>query len=1117
MNTNTRITNHAIAGLCCEYGQGYFTVSSGGNVYALGSTFGGSITRDFRIDDNDILTVPPLLPEAAPSTLSEDSCNVLVRGSFLLPDINECGDNCVILDVGETLDALTYCKENAVLIGTGGAGARCEVGPTTVYLDDSGSVLPNASGLLECAEDAFCPLPTGQDGGLTATPVDSTIVIDGEEKVRPGDTVFFECEEEGLVPYVILADDVVIQKDVGVCRDSELPEVVCLAQPDVPSVVDVSESTCYVCNCDDVAQFENDEPCTLYVSAEESCGETPDFSTCPDFNVVVPENEVVPAQQTNIEVKATIVVDGDCITVEQLNTSKINLEATFAAQATVPVSSVSVSFDTSDVNVCGAPVSTRRSMRRGLSQQSGGTVAVDVAIALPPVAGFQEEETATVDALADRLTTLVESQPDALFDTVLGDVSSVSASVVTEPTVLTVFCAPCDPSSEDCGGDAGDNPCPPGSRVIVPSQTVARTANAGIVLPPDVSASVASVEVIPGAAGAPPNVVLTIEIENVDVDTLSSQELQDEFVLRYVAALTEYYTTELGLIVTPGDIQVTVSAAPVTDLGAERRRVRRSLLQGEQDAGDVAALETGVSFLFPFRDIDFDVIRETGILEATQLVAEATAVSPDGAAQEQASAPGRSVLASDETILPAVFLLAADVRAPFDSARLLASSRFVVSVDPGALGGRCEGGFFAVTVPCEDAIGLSDLGFVVEEGSAEDVTARSINAVLTTITSDPDGCGAVDAGQDVSVIRASDTTVLLCSALGGLVTQLMVQTLRSPAVVDEVVGSMSRPAARSPAAAAPGIESSAADAASLLNIKRSLGSPALYSWTTETIGVMCQTWLGVECDSIGKVTRVSLMEGELVGDVRDLKWLEYLSDLAAVELASDALVGDGVVLADTLQRVAGLGELRFGSSGIQGDITGVSQLPALTALELSVPNCRGDLRMVEPLTSLESLSIMSNGITGNITAIDSLTQLSHLSLVGPMIGSGFDLQQAAGMEDVFTLGRGFVLAAGDELESVFAQMFPEAPSLPDEVEGVCVDVGGTFCASFVSSPECQADSSLGRRLREQCELSCGLCGNASGVPCEDTLDICASFASEALCAGGPIRDQCPLSCGACTP
>ena len=30
---------------------------------------------------------------------------------------------------------------------------------------------------------------------------------------------------------------------------------------------------------------------------------------------------------------------------------------------------------------------------------------------------------------------------------------------------------------------------------------------------------------------------------------------------------------------------------------------------------------------------------------------------------------------------------------------------------------------------------------------------------------------------------------------------------------------------------------------------------------------MCQTWLGVECDSIGKVTRVSLMEGELVGDV----------------------------------------------------------------------------------------------------------------------------------------------------------------------------------------------------------------------------------------------------------
>ena len=76
MNTNTRITNHAIAGLCCEYGQGYFTVSSGGNVYVLGSTFGESITRDFRIDDNDILTVPSP-PPPPPATNCAGTCAVV--------------------------------------------------------------------------------------------------------------------------------------------------------------------------------------------------------------------------------------------------------------------------------------------------------------------------------------------------------------------------------------------------------------------------------------------------------------------------------------------------------------------------------------------------------------------------------------------------------------------------------------------------------------------------------------------------------------------------------------------------------------------------------------------------------------------------------------------------------------------------------------------------------------------------------------------------------------------------------------------------------------------------------------------------------------------------------
>ena len=70
--------DHATAGLCCAFGQGYFTVSSGGNVYALGSTFGESITRDFRIDDNDILTVPPLLPAAPPATNCAGTCAVVV-------------------------------------------------------------------------------------------------------------------------------------------------------------------------------------------------------------------------------------------------------------------------------------------------------------------------------------------------------------------------------------------------------------------------------------------------------------------------------------------------------------------------------------------------------------------------------------------------------------------------------------------------------------------------------------------------------------------------------------------------------------------------------------------------------------------------------------------------------------------------------------------------------------------------------------------------------------------------------------------------------------------------------------------------------------------------------
>ena len=346
----------------------------------------------------------------------------------------------------------------------------------------------------------------------------------------------------------------------------------------------------------------------------------------------------------------------------------------------------------------------------------------------------------------------------------LGDVSSVSASVVVQETVVSVFCTPCDPP-ESCPAPSTSavGPCPPGSRVIVPSQTKARTASADIVLPPDVTVTVASVAVVPGVGGAPPNVIVTISIEDDAVEVTS--ELEAAFAERYVDSLTAFYLAR-GTAVAPGDIQVTVSpAAP--------RGARRALLQ---DAAPGASLEAGVSLLFPFSEIDFDVIRDTGVEEATALLRESSAA---GAAD--APAPPEP-FASGEEILPAVLLVAADVRERFDAARLAASSRFSVSADPAALGGRCAGGLFSVRVPCEEPVRLSDLGFAsAGEGGA-------LGAVLAAVSASAQGC---PGDTSLPSVRASDTDVLVCSARGGAGAQLLVQAARSPSVVDAIVaGSM---------------------------------------------------------------------------------------------------------------------------------------------------------------------------------------------------------------------------------------------------------------------------------------------------------------------------------------
>ncbi|MEE2939819.1 MAG: hypothetical protein VX460_05495 [Planctomycetota bacterium] len=578
---------------------------------------------------------------------------------------------------------------------------------------------------------------------------------------------------------------------------------------------------------------------------------------------------------------------------------------------------------------------------------------------------------------------------------------------------------------------------------------------------------------------------MTISIEDDAVEVTS--ELEAAFAERYVDSLTAFYLAR-GTAVAPGDIQVTVSpAAP--------RGARRALLQ---DAAPGASLEAGVSLLFPFSEIDFDVIRDTGVEEATALLRESAAA---GAAD--APAPPEP-FASGEEILPAVLLVAADVRERFDAARLAASSRFSVGADPAALGGRCAGGLFSVRVPCEEPVRLSDLGFAsAGEGGA-------LGAVLAAVSASAQGC---PGDTSLPSVRASDTDVLVCSARGGAGAQLLVQAARSPSVVDAIVAGSMRLSSAAPAAAAPAGAgaSSAADAASLLNIKRSLGSPALFSWSPETVAQMCGGWLGVECDAIGRVRRLRLTDGELAGDVRELKWLGYLSDLAAVDLASDALVGEAAELAGVLRGVALLAELRLAAPGIRGDITGVSQLPLLRRLELSLPNCRGDLRMVEPLAGLERLTVMSNAVTGNVTrSVGGLPKLQRLSLVGPMVGSGAELPMGGGMEDVLTLGRGFELLGEEELLSTFERVFPEAPGGASAEEDACVDVGGSFCDAFLKAPECQQDSELGRRLREQCEKSCAVCGG-----CADALDICPTVATEALCATERIRSQCPLSCGAC--
>ncbi|MYI45476.1 MAG: hypothetical protein F4123_03625, partial [Gemmatimonadetes bacterium] len=164
---------------------------------------------------------------------------------------------------------------------------------------------------------------------------------------------------------------------------------------------------------------------------------------------------------------------------------------------------------------------------------------------------------------------------------------------------------------------------------------------------------------------------------------------------------------------------------------------------------------------------------------------------------------------------------------------------------------------------------------------------------------------------------------------------------------------------------------------SLYEAARGVGWFRKENWlTTEPIN----TWYGVEVDSAGRVTGLSLGKNNLKGTIPPI--LGELSGLQVLLLGANKLSGP---IPPALFRLRELTLLDLAENDLEGSIPGrIGLLPALTRLDLSGNHLTGPIpASMGSLTSLTALRLDSNDLTGSIPAtLGNLAYLTELQLRG---------------------------------------------------------------------------------------------------------------------------------------
>lgn len=165
----------------------------------------------------------------------------------------------------------------------------------------------------------------------------------------------------------------------------------------------------------------------------------------------------------------------------------------------------------------------------------------------------------------------------------------------------------------------------------------------------------------------------------------------------------------------------------------------------------------------------------------------------------------------------------------------------------------------------------------------------------------------------------------------------------------------------------------------LLDVKNALDPQGMVLMSWQVGGQPCSNaFEGVLCDSVGRVTNISLQGRSLTGFIPDA--LAELSALTGIFLHFNELRG-GIPL--SLSTLTGLTDLYLNWNQLSGTIPPqLGRLPSLQALELGCNKLEGKIPAeLGALSNLETLAVNANNLNGTMPAsLGNLTMLTRLDV-----------------------------------------------------------------------------------------------------------------------------------------